>query len=190
MDAPIRYTAPTVEPVTLAEVKTHLRINHSEEDSYLAMLITVAPTAAEDRTGRTMLETTWQYTLDGFPDEIVLPNPPIISVTHVKYKDSDNVLQTLSASDYVVDTASQPGRIVRAYGKDWPATYDEINTVVVTYKAGYGTSAASVPAPLKQWILLAIGDMYDQSRSLSSEKVLTPSKFVDSLIDPYRFIGL
>jgi uncharacterized phiE125 gp8 family phage protein len=79
---------------------------------------------------------------------------------------------------------------VPAFGKQFPATRDEINSVIVTYTAGYGATAADVPAPLKQWILLAIGDMYDQSRSLSSERAMVPGKFVDSLLDPYRFFGL
>lgn len=37
-----------MEIVTLDELKTHLRIEHGEEDDYLAMLLLVAKASAED----------------------------------------------------------------------------------------------------------------------------------------------
>jgi uncharacterized phiE125 gp8 family phage protein len=191
MNFPQRTVQPAIEPVTLSEAKTHLRVDDSAEDAYITSLITVARTTAEDRTGRTLITTTWRYTIDEFPDAIPLANPPIISVVSLQYKrDSDGTVVTLNGTEYLLDTVNQPGWIVPAFGKQWPATRDEINSVIVTYTAGYGTTAASVPAPLKQWILLAVGDMYDQSRSLSSERAMVPSKFVDSLLDPYRFFAL
>jgi len=189
MDAPKRVVQPSIEPVTVSEAKTHLRIDNNVEDAYIASLISVARITAENRTQRTFITTTWSYTLDSFPDAIPLPNPPIIDAVSLQYISVDNVLVTLSSQDYVVDNVREPGWIVPKYGKQFPPTYDEINSVIATYRAGYGSLATDVPAPIRHWILLAVGDLYDQSRSLSSEKNIIPSNFVNSLLDPYSFFS-
>ena len=190
MNIPKRTIQPATEPVTLSEVKSHLRVDISDDDTYLQTLIAAARTTCEDRCQRTLITTTWQYTLDEFPEAIPLPYPPIIGVTQLQYRRaSDGVLVVLNSTEYKVDNVSQPGWVVPAYGKAWPDTYDEINTVIVTYTAGYG-SASDVPAPIKHWILLAIGDMYDNGRGLSSDKATVPMQFADSLLDVYRFPGL
>ena len=61
--------------------------------------------------------------------------------------------------------------------------------MVVTYTAGYGAAAADVPAPLKQWMLLAIGDMYEM-RNASGDKPAVKHDFVDHLLNPYRLLGI
>ena len=106
----------------------------------------------------------------------------------MKYLDESGTLQTLSSSLYTVDTARQPARIVPAYGEEWPATLDTINAVTVEFTAGYGATSASVPAPLRHWILLAIGEMYE-NRNASAERPAIRSQFVDHLLDPYIVLG-
>ena len=184
-----RISTPALEPVSLIEAKRHLRVSVTEDDDYITGLITVARRAAEDRTERTLIQTTWKLTLDEFPESIILSMPPILSVSSVIYTNTANQSVAMSSNDWFVDKDSQPGWLVPAVGKAWPKTLG-INSVAVTYTAGYGTTAESVPAPIRQWILLAVGDMYDQFRSLSSEKPAVPQHFADALLDPYRFFGV
>ena len=65
----IKVTDATVEPITLAQAKAHLREEQDEthNDLLISSLITVARQAAEDRLQRTLIETTWLRTLDAFP---------------------------------------------------------------------------------------------------------------------------
>jgi uncharacterized phiE125 gp8 family phage protein len=184
-----RLSNPSTEPITLAEAKRHLRIDNTDDDDYITSLIEVARRAAEDRMERTLITTTWKLTLDQFPDAIILPMPRIQAISSVIYNNQSNQQVALANTDWFLDADSEPGWLVPAINKAWPLTLG-INAVAVTYTAGYGDTAASVPAPIKQWILLAMGDLYDQFRSLSAEKPVVPQNFADALLDPYRFFGI
>jgi uncharacterized phiE125 gp8 family phage protein len=108
---------------------------------------------AEHETGRAFIAQIWQVTLDSFPDAIKLPNAPLASVVYVKFYDAAGVQQTLDPADYQVDDKSEPGYVVPAFGKAWPATAPGINRVEVQYVCGYGPSDADVPAAIKSYIL-------------------------------------
>lgn len=179
----------TVEPVTLAEAKLHTRSDCAEDDPQLTDLIAVAREAAEDRLGRTLLHARWRLTVDAFSPALELPNPRIVQVESVTYIDPNGLTRTLDPLDYLVDTVSEPGFVVPAPGRTWPATQDRINAVEVVYVAGYGLTASTVPKPIKQWMLLAIGDMY-ANRERSAERPAVPQDFADGLLDTYKIWSL
>lgn len=183
---PQRTTPPSTEPITLARAKLHLRVDHSDEDDLITELITAARMDCEDRIQRTLVTTGWTWPLDAFPPcggVLTVPMPPLVSLTSVQYVDADGAAQPLALEDLHIDVLGQPGRIAPASGS-WPATASRINAVTVVYTAGYG-EASAVPAPLKSWMLLAIGDMY-ANRERSSDRPSLPQNFADSLLDPYR----
>lgn len=192
---PRRAGSPAAEPVTLAQALVHLREGTDSGgpiDQTVTSLITAAREACEQRTERTLITTAWRLRLDTFPSggAIELLQPPIISVTSVTYLDTEGVSRTVNPSDYVLDSASEPGWLVPGPGKTWPETQaGAINAVTIDYTAGYGATAASVPAPLKQWILLAITTMYE-TRASHGEKQLLPHDFADALLAPYRLLGI
>lgn len=188
---PRRTAAPSVEPITLAEALAHLKeeSDSAANDDYIEALIGVAREACEERTERTLITTTWRLTLDAFPDAIVLLRPPVIQVTSVQYFDTDGQLQTLDPADYLLDKVSEPGYLVPGVDKAWPDTQDRINAVTVDYTAGYGATAADVPKPLKQWMLLVIGDLY-ANRNASAERPAVRQDFADALLQPYRMLGI
>lgn len=188
---PRRAGSPMAEPFTLAEALTHLRADGDSgaNDAYITSLIAVVRHACEDATERSMVSTPWLLRMDAFPDAIELRQPPIIAVQSVQYLDVDGVLQTLDPADYVFDNACEPGRIVPAPDVTWPDTQaDAINTVRVNYTAGYGATGASVPAPLRHWMLLALTELYE-TRSASGERPQVRHNFADNLLNGYRIMG-
>jgi len=171
MNALILKTAPTVEPVSSAEAKAHLRVDISTDDTYIGTLITAAREAAENYTGRAFITQTWEYYLTTFAtcgrefNEIILPKAPLQSAI-VTYTDTDGVSQTLSSALYTVDAKGEEGRIVPAYGQAWPSTRWVPNAVKITFIAGYGDAGTAVPAAIKQAILLMVGQYYEQREDL------------------------
>lgn len=181
-------SAPTDEPVSLAEAKLHCRVDISTDDDMITAMIVAARQRAEHETGRRLMTQTWDLLLDAFPAaEIELRRPPVQSITHVKYYDTTGTLQTLDASLYSLDSVLLPGWLLPAYNTEWPDTYDTANAVQVRMVCGYATAAA-VPAAIKQWILLQVGAMYAQREALATGPSVSavPGAFVDGLLDPYR----
>lgn len=174
-------TAPPVEPVTLDEVKASLRLTTADEDTLLTNFIIAARMDCEFKTGRSLITTAWRLTLDSFDELREIPKPPLQSVTSVTYVDSNGTEQTLDPSAYRVDSDSEPGRI-EPVDAQWPATKTQVNAVTVLFTAGYGDAGSAVPMPVRQWIILAVGDMY-ANRERSSTERLQALEFADGLLD-------
>ena len=175
---------PVEEPVSLAEARSHLRLE-SGEDEYLTGLIRAARRYCETFQRRAYITQTWDLYLNRFPRGCIkIPVPPFQSVTFIKYKDSAGVLQTLESIEYLMDSYSEPGLIFLAYGKSWPSTYPEINSVQIRFVAGYGT-AADIPQEVKHAILLKIADLYEH-RGGDEGMVKSINEAIESLLWPER----
>lgn len=149
---------PSTEPLTVDEAKAHLRVTHAEEDLLIASYVEAARQRCETFQRRAYVTQTWELTLDEFPPgAILLPRPPIQSVESVKYTDETGTVQTLDERAYVVDTDSEPGRIVPAYGTFWPFTLCTPGAVRVRFVAGYGDGAADVPEVVRMAMRFYLG---------------------------------
>lgn len=184
----IRTTPPAAEPVTLAQAKLHLRVDGSDDDDLITLLIAAARANAEDRLQRTLITTTWVATFASFAGlTLPLPMAPVQAVSSVAYVDALGASQTLDSSAYRVDLAAALVQPSDAWPSD--VASNTSNAVTVAYTAGFGSTAADVPAPIRQWLLLAIGDMY-ANRERSSDKPAVPQQFADGLLDPYKVWAL
>lgn len=186
-------TAPVAEPLSTSEAKSHLRVDASTDDTLIGTLIVAARQHVEAFTRRVLITQTWDIVRNSFPPQsfIDLPLPPLQSVTSVKYKDQDGDESTMSSSDYIVDTAVEPGRIVLAWGASWPGvTLYPASPITVRFVAGYGDDADDVPQLVKQAMLMLIGHWYENREavvvgSISKEIELATS----NLLWPYRVFG-
>lgn len=162
----ILITPPDVEPVTLAEAKSHLRVDTTADDTLISTYIAVARDYVE-RTCRprlALLTQTWRYLADEWPesDTIELRPYPLKTVKSITYTSSAGVTTTFAATNYVVDTSSQPGRVRLKSTVSWPSTtLQELNGLAIEFDAGFGAAGSSVPVSLRQAILLLIGHWYE-----------------------------
>lgn len=187
-----RISGPTVEPVTLAEAKAHLRIDSTDEDTLVDSLITTAREYIEEQTRLSLVATRWRYRLEGFPEDggdIELPRRPMLLSTNanknlsspvVRYwqgtENEEIFLLDQTDGDFLAATGNPP--TVRLYNAWlWPfvTTWRPL-PVEVEYTAGYGTDGANVPRPLKMAILLLVGHWY-QNREAASQETGLPIPF-------------
>ena len=166
-------TPPSEEPITLDEVRDHLRIDDTGQDATITGYLVAARTLAELWCRRALITQTRDLWLETWPwaDRIDIPNPPLQSVTWVKYYDTASVAYTMSTDDYLVNSHQEPGQVVLGYGKSWPsATLRPGPAINVRYVCGFGTPS-QVPAIYKQGILLIVGHFFENREEVSPANV-------------------
>lgn len=188
-----RATPPAVEPVTVSEAKAHLRVDVSDDDAYIATLITAAREWCEQYLDRTLIDTQWTMRLDSFPYEIELPRPPIASAgtataVTLTYTLGDDSTATLSSTQYRVDRNSTPGVVRQLRAGTWPANLDDYNAVAVTWWAGYGASGTSVPAAIRHAMLMLVAHWYENRNTVLVGSISKPLEYaVESLLSSQKW---
>ena len=188
-------TAPTAEPVSLAEAKAHLRVLQSAEDALIASYLMAARESAETYTRRALAPQTWDLTIDyDWPTvrrqhdgliipRIVLPKPPLTSVTSITYVDTAGASQTLAGSQYLVDARGIEGVIEPTYNVTWPSVREQRAAITVRFVTGY----TQIPEAVRAAILLTLGHLYEHREDV----VVGPSanelpRGAEALLFPYR----
>lgn len=198
----IKKIGTAVEVISLDEARQHLRIDAygsppvHPDDTYITALISSAREWTEEYLQRSIGTQTLEIALDKFPTSIEL-QPYAQSVSFIKFYDVDDVYQTLNPLDYRLDTYSSPNWIIPTFGKTFPVSNGEPNSVVIRYVSGYtdGLSPNDTPCPssIKAAMLLIIGNLYENRQ----ENLLANTRLsfnalpmgVYSLLQPYR-LGL
>jgi len=180
-----------VLPLTLEEVKQHLRVDSDDEDALLFGYIRAETENVEQVLNRALVTQTVDLYLDAFPSDgtVNLPRSPVQSVTGVNYttQGSTGVYgSTVGAAQYTADIFSTPARVVRRSTGEWPtADLETDNPIRVRYTAGYGDMGSDVPEPIRTAILLRVGDRY-WNREATAEKNVYPTRAAERLLAPYR----
>lgn len=196
-------TGPTSEPVTVDEMREHLRVGEEVSTGYIQDLIAESRQYIEDMTGIAMISQSWKMVIDRWPSNgepwwdgvrdgaiselygqgstLVLPRYPLLSVTSVTTYDEDSNSTSVAVSTFDIDTVSKKGRMTLKKGATWPVALRANNAIEIVFVAGY----ADVPAPLKRAIKSMAAYMYRHRGDCD-----TGSAFVDSgaksAVDVYR----
>lgn len=174
-------TAPAAEPVSVATAKAFLRVDGSDDDSLITSLIKSAREKGEELSRRAFITQTWEMTMDKWPADgspLKLLRPPLISVTSVKYFDSDNVEHTWT--DYVVDIASEPGAII--FTSLPSASLRESGAITIRFVAGYGAADTNVPERIKTAVLALVAHWYENRESLEVPTGIKAAFMVERMV--------
>lgn len=188
-------TTTVVEPpeglvVSLVEAKRHLRIDHTDDDTYITALIGAATSILDGPNGylgRCLLTQTLETRLTSFHcGNVPLLYGPVQDIVSVQYNDGDGVLQTMDEDIYRIISGA-PVKLAPVYGEYWPTVQAGNDAIVIQYNAGYGDTGADVPAPIRQAILLTVGHLFENRESVIVG--LNPAVMplaADYLTSPYR----
>lgn len=185
---------PATEPITTAEAKAHLRVDFSDEDTYIDTLITTARKYCESYCNRYFITQTWRQNLDTFPTVIKLKVNPVISLTSIKYYDTDEVQQTITASsdNYQLDNLADVATIHEGLVNGFPAIGSTINPIEIITVCGYG-AASDVPSDIKHAIKLMVSHLYENREMVNvvvgglAQQIEMPN-VVKNLLAPYRVL--
>jgi len=173
--------------ITVADLKSHLRVTHTQEDTLIGALRSAAISWVEEHCNIKL----GSYTARGYLTDwrpAYFPIGPVTAISEVKYqttadKDYATDLTTLGTTLWYTDEVSQPARIAF---RDYPTTYDyALTPVVVTFTAGYTT----MPAPVVHAIRLLVAHMYENRQEEVTGTITTRLKFgLEALLNPFRII--
>lgn len=169
-------TAPSFLATDLNPIKLicDISLDDSKDDALLIALMKAAQARFEQDTGRKLINQTWLAYYSDWPyadenDRIEIPYSPLVSVTSVKYFDSNNQQLTLNSNQYEVDIASQPGGIILAYSGSWPtANLRMANPIEIEFICGYGIKSEAVPSDIQMAIAMMVEEWF-HNRSASDQ---------------------
>lgn len=206
----ILITAPTEEPVSVAELRAHLR-DPADADSVLTRLIKAAREYVEEATGLALISQTRELTLDVWPGGgdglgwwdgvqegaiigrapryVELPRGPLISITSVLTYDTGNNATTWEAGNYFADTGTRPGRLALLDGAVWPVPTRAASGIVIRYVAGYA-NAAAVPNALALAILQIAAHWYENRELTAIDAVNKVPMQAERILTKFRTVRL
>jgi len=151
------------EPVSLAEAKLFLRVDHDAEDELIATLIGAAREAVETHAGRALITRSVRETFDDWRRDseggAILSLGPVETVEAVRLLASTGEPSALPSSTYRLEGARDRPRLVFDSGA--PAPPRALGGVEVDYTAGYGGQASDVPVALRLAVLHIIAALYE-----------------------------
>ena len=207
MDNPSLNTPGTNPAFDIAEVKAHLRISTSADDTELTYLCQAAVDAIQSYCGRCLITSTWIWVLDSFgargrraDDDfwfqryptgervsavLEVPIKPLVSVQSIIYVDDAGNQQTLGTDQYQID--ARRGRLAPAVNTTWPTTQrDRLNAVTINFTAGYGDTKASIPAKMRHALFMLVGHWNENRENTSTFTIKdVPLGFLD-VLDEFR----
>jgi uncharacterized phiE125 gp8 family phage protein len=190
--ASILLAAPAAEPITVAEAKLYLRVEHADDDALITALIAAARTHVEARTRRALITQTWRFIFDRWPRDgrLSLARAPTREVIAARVYDNEDVAQDIDVQAFTVDKAAAPAVIGFA---PWAVSFPgrSLAGIEVDVAFGYGASAVDVPEPLRHAIKLLLAHWYENRGVTASAGESAPmAAGVEALIAPYRVLSL
>lgn len=129
--------SPMLPVISPGEVRSHLRLSGTRENSLIKSYVLAAQDDIEIQCERALCVRKYRVTLSRFPcgkTPIALEMCPVRKIISVSYYDADDSLQTYD--DYVLMSDFEPGMLHPENSTCWPGTFCRPDAVVIEFWAG------------------------------------------------------
>jgi hypothetical protein len=113
--------------------------------------------------------------------EIDIPLPPLQKIVSLTFFDFQNNLQTVDPATYNTSVGT-PGRIQPVYSTVWPISRPTIDSVMITFTAGYGPLEVNVPESVQVAMKFLIGHWYENREAVAATGYAAVPDTVDLLL--------
>ncbi len=190
----VEETSVPTEALPVQEFRDHLRLgsgfsDDTLQDSVLESFLRAAISAIEARTGKVLFQQSFVWTVYGWQDGVAqgLPVAPVNEIVDVVLEDAQDGSVTVAPSAYqLVRDGHRP--CLRGISGALPMVPNG-GRAIVRFVAGFGSTWASVPADLRQAVLLLAAHFYEFRQETTLSEGCMPFGVV-SLLERYRALRL
>lgn len=178
----ILLSEPEEEPLSLADAKLFLRVDHTADDTLIADLIRTARKHVETVTGKRLVTQIWRLVLDQWPDggTMKLPLAPVSAVEAARLRAADGTETDVDRESWQLDTSTSRLRM-----PERPPVLRPFAGIEIDLEVGYG-AAEDVPPGSVQAIRLLVAHWYEHRASASPSGMDALPLAVAALIAPER----
>jgi uncharacterized phiE125 gp8 family phage protein len=186
----ILLTAPAAEPLSLAEAREFLRVEHGDDDELIGALIAGARMHVEMQTRRALITQSWRLALDAWPESgrIDVRPAPLQAVIAARLYDAEGEARPLDLQSFV---RVLDGTEIAFVPWAMPAPERAFGGIELDLRVGYGDAGVLVPEPLRQAIRLLVAHWYENRApvAIGHETAALPET-VTALIASHRLLSL
>ena len=175
--------------ISTADLKAHLRVTHSDEDSMIEAMRQAAINYVENLTNLRLGKRIAYIYYDDVLKDYEIPIGPVDTWGGLQYaNDAGESYVTLTQdTDYILNLKRNPARIQLI---NMPSAYTYNLSKIKATVSLLGYDAASVPAPLVHAIKLLVSHMYELRQPEITGTITTKLKLgLEALVNPYRIIS-
>jgi len=190
-----------LEPVNLAvsldTVKDHLKIDGTENDAELTLLIKAATRIAENYTRRTFINTGFRTYRCCFLDCFELKRSKFQALEKYEYL-KDGTFTIVDSSLYYITSDTAYSKILLKDGSSYPSDIDmNEQAIIIEFVAGYGVDEEDIPYDLRLALLNHITALFENRGDCDCVSAVTTVPSTQNLpatsrivYDQYRILDI
>lgn len=188
---PLAIISPPIsKPVTLVQIKRHLRLDHDQDDEYLDELTEAATTHVEATTGQFLISRVVRQYIETIPASrsVQMEACPVRSIQELRGYDLDGNSNIILSENYRLDNRIEPSALILNTNINFNAF---CNGIEIDMEVGHGETGIDIPSNITRAILVLIAHWYEFRGTLPAgdETGLIPDG-LEALLAPMKKVRI